>query len=114
MLHRGSQSFLGTQAELAFDGLRADKAFLGASGVSAEHGISTAFIAEAEVKRRIIRAAKEVIVLADSFKIGEISVVRIANVNTFHKLVTDDQITSQDRLAFAQAGVEIVVAGNRF
>lgn len=110
MLHRGSQCFLGTQAEIAFDGLRADKAFLGASGVSVEGGITTAYIAEAEVKRRIIRAAKEVIVLADSMKLGEVSVVRIAGLNVCQRLVTDDQITSHDRLAFAQAGVETIVA----
>ena len=53
------------------------------------------------------------IVLADSSKIGEVALARIAPISAFKKLVCDDQMTSQDRVAFTQAGIEIVIAENR-
>jgi len=110
VLHRPSQSFLGAQTEAALGELRADKVFLGVSGVSIEHGISNAHLAEADLKRRILKAAKEVIMLADSLKIGQISLARIAPISVVDKLVTDDQLSSLDRLAITQEGVEIVFA----
>jgi DeoR/GlpR family transcriptional regulator of sugar metabolism/DNA-binding LacI/PurR family transcriptional regulator len=110
ILHRPSQSFLGAQGSDPLGGLRVDKAFLGGTGVSVEHGISNPYLAEADFKRAMIAAAKEVILVADSFKIGEISLVRVAPITAIHRLVTDDQISSQDRLALTQAGVEVVLA----
>jgi DeoR/GlpR family transcriptional regulator of sugar metabolism len=112
-LNRESQCFLGTQAEAGFDGLHADKSFLGVTGVSIPYGITNANFTENEIKRRIIKAAKEVIVLADSYKIGEVALARIAPISAFQKLVCDDQMTSEDRVAFTQAGIEIVLADNR-
>ncbi len=112
-LDRESQCFLGSQAETAIDGLHADKAFLGVTGVSIQYGISNANFTETEIKRRILKAAGEVIVLADSYKIGEVALARIAPISAFKKLVCDDQMTSQDRVAFTQAGIEIVIAENR-
>lgn len=110
LLHRPSRAFLDVRAEDRIDGLRVDEAFLGVKGISVEYGISSEHLREAEFKRSVISAAKHVIVLADSFKIGHISLSRIAPVSAVEQLVTDDQITSQDRLAFTQAGVEVVVA----
>jgi len=112
-LDRESQCFLGVQAEAAIDGLHADKAFLGVTGVSITYGITNANFTETEIKRHILKAAKEVIVLADSSKIGEVALARIAPISAFKKLVCDDQMTSQDRVAFTQAGIEIVIAENR-
>jgi len=113
ILHRPSQSFLGASAEETIAALRADKAFLGGAGVSVSHGISNPHLAEAEFKRCILRAAKEVILVADSYKIGESSLVRVAPISAIHKLVTDDQVSSHDRLALAQAGVEVILAANQ-
>jgi DeoR family fructose operon transcriptional repressor len=112
-LNRESQCFLGSQAETAIDGLHADKAFLGVTGVSILYGITNANFTETEIKRCILKAAGEVIVLADSYKIGEVALARIAPISAFKKLVCDDQMTSQDRVAFTQAGIEIVIAENR-
>ena len=109
-LHRPSQSFLGTEAENAITALRADKAFLGSTGVSTDHGISNTDLAEADYKRCMLKAAKEIILVADSYKIGEVSLVRLAPISAVHRLVTDDQISSQARLALTQAGVEVILA----
>lgn len=113
ILHRPSQSFLGASAEDTIGGLRADKAFLSGAGVSVEHGISNAHLAEADFKRCILGAAKEIILVADSYKIGDISLVRVAPISAIRKLVTDDQISAHDRLALTQAGVEVLLAPNQ-
>jgi DeoR/GlpR family transcriptional regulator of sugar metabolism len=61
----------------------------------------------------MLGAAKEIILVADSYKIGDISLVRVAPISAIRKLVTDDQISAHDRLALTQAGVEVLLAPNQ-
>jgi len=49
-------------------------------------------------------------VLADSYKIGQVALARVAPITAIQKLVTDDQISACDRLALTQAGVEVIVS----
>ena len=110
IFHRESQAFLATNAGNVLAGLRVDRAFLGVTGLSVEHGISNIDLAQTDFKRWIIEIAKEVVLVADSLKIGEVALTRIGPISAADKLVTDDQISSRDRLAFAQAGLEVIVA----
>jgi len=110
ILHRASQSFLGAEAERSLNALRGDKAFLSAAAVNVEYGLSTTDLAEAEFKRCIQKAAKHIVLLADSFKFGEISLARVGPISLIHKLVTDDQISPKDRLALTRAGIEVILS----
>jgi DeoR family fructose operon transcriptional repressor len=90
--------------------LRVDVGFLGTNGISVERGLSTPDPAEAAVKRAMRVAAKQVVVLADHTKVGEEHAVRFASIDEIDVLVTDDGISTGDRAALEDAGVEVVVA----
>jgi DeoR/GlpR family transcriptional regulator of sugar metabolism len=69
-LRSSSMSTLGPLAELLLGRLTVDVAFLGADGVVAEFGLCEASAQQAWLKECIVARAAEVIVLADSSKLG--------------------------------------------
>lgn len=90
--------------------LRVDVAFLGANGISVNHGCSTPDNEEAAVKRAMRAAARRVIVLADSSKVGAELVVSFASLAEIDVLITDSGIARADHDQLVGAGLEVVVA----
>ncbi len=58
----------------------------------------------------MIDAASEVILVADSSKIGRRSFSALGGIDLVHTLVTDDGIGDADRKGFEDAGVKVVIA----
>jgi DeoR/GlpR family transcriptional regulator of sugar metabolism len=84
-----SKVVAGPQALENLEGLHVDKLFLGADGVSLSNGITTSNVLEAEVERKMVEVANEVILVADSSKISKKGLISIVPVNRIHKMVTD-------------------------
>lgn len=110
MVRRESRCLVGPGAEATFQDLRADKAFVSITGLSLDFGLSNTNIAEAAVKQAMLAAAREVILLADSTKIGVESLIKIAPIDSIDRLITDPGISAHDRLAFLQRGIEVTIA----
>ena len=110
VLRHQSKSYVGYKAVGIFKELRADKAFIGAAGASLGFGISNSNIDEATVKRAIIDAAREVVLLADYTKIGVASLIQVAPLVEVNHLVTNPEISEHDRLQFAQEGLNVIIA----
>ena len=62
------------------------------------------------LKRALVRAGRQVVVLTDSSKIGEEQLVRFAELSAVDVLVTDDGISAAERRAVEADGVEVVIA----
>ncbi|MGK5170057.1 DeoR/GlpR family DNA-binding transcription regulator [Geodermatophilus sp. CPCC 205761] len=105
-----TQCAVGEQAISTLADLRVDVAFLGANGITADHGFSTPDEAEASVKRAMIRAGQRVVVLADSSKLGREHLVRFAAPADVDVLVTDADVDPALVVRLEDAGVEVVVA----
>jgi DeoR/GlpR family transcriptional regulator of sugar metabolism len=105
-----SQSLTGPSAEATFLNLRADKAFIAGTGLSVNFGLSNTNVQEAGVKQAMLRAAREVVLLADHTKIGVESLVKIAPIESIHRLITDVGISAHDRQSLAQLGIEVIIA----
>jgi DeoR family transcriptional regulator, fructose operon transcriptional repressor len=58
----------------------------------------------------MIRAAREVILLADHTKFGQESVVQVAPANVVNKLVTDNALPASIRLDLNKLGIEVIIA----
>jgi DeoR family fructose operon transcriptional repressor len=58
----------------------------------------------------MVKAAAKVVVLADSEKFGSELLVRFANLNEVHMLITDNQLSVEARDALQTAGIEVVIA----
>jgi DeoR family fructose operon transcriptional repressor len=85
-------------------------AFIGTNALSITHGRSTPDPVEAATKRALVNAARRVIVVADSTKIGRESAVRFASLDQVDVLVTDRAASAADIEAIEKAGVEVVIA----
>jgi DeoR/GlpR family transcriptional regulator of sugar metabolism len=58
----------------------------------------------------MLKAAREVILLADHTKVGVESLVKVTPLQTIHRLVTDAGISPHVRLALTQRGIEVTIA----
>lgn len=105
-----TQAAVGADTVAAISQLRADLVFLGSNGVTAEHGLSTPDHDEAAVKRALVQSARQVVVLADSSKVGVESPIRFASLAEVDVLITDSGIDPADEAALAAAGVEVRTA----
>jgi DeoR/GlpR family transcriptional regulator of sugar metabolism len=110
LLRRGHDTFSGPTAEQALRDLRADKLFLTATGVTPDFGLSHGNLAEVATKQAMIRAAREVILLADHTKFGQEAVAQIAPLSTVSRLITDNALAAGIRLSLTQMGIEVVIA----
>jgi DeoR/GlpR family transcriptional regulator of sugar metabolism len=75
-----------------------------------DFGLSHTNLAEVTVKQAMIRAAREVILLADHTKFEQESVVQIAPVSSVHKVITDNALPASTRLDLTKLGIEIIIA----
>ncbi len=105
-----TQTAVGASTVRALEDLRTDVAFLGANGISVDHGFSTPDEAEAATKRAMARAAQRVVVLADSSKLGREHLVRFAAVEDVDVLVTDAEADPGLVAELERLGVEVLVA----
>jgi DeoR/GlpR family transcriptional regulator of sugar metabolism len=101
------QVTVGPQTIEALKSLHADKLFLGTDGLTFSQGLTTANVLEAEVDRALVRAATEVIVVADSSKIGGIGLATIMCLGDMHKLITDSDAPADFVARLRHLGIEV-------
>jgi DeoR/GlpR family transcriptional regulator of sugar metabolism len=101
---------LGPTAIGALKELRADKLFLAVTGISLDFGLSHTSLEEVAVKQAMIKAAREIILLADHTKFGQESVVQVARTNVVNKLITDNALPASTRLELTKLGIDILLA----
>lgn len=109
-VRRTTQAAVGVDTVNALAELRTDVAFIGTNGLSTAHGLSTPDPSEAAAKRAMIASARQVVVLADSSKIGAESTIRFAELDQVDVLVTDSGISDADRDALTALDIKVVVA----
>jgi DeoR family fructose operon transcriptional repressor len=105
-----TQAAVGADTLSALAHLRVDVAFLGTNGLTVDHGLSTPDHDEAAAKRAMVGAARRVVCLTDSSKIGTEAAIRFAALDEVDVVVTDSGIAIEARRAVEAAGPEVVVA----
>lgn len=103
-------SLSGERSADYFEGLFAQKLFLATAAISFEAGLTFPAISDIAVKRAMIKSASKVYLAADSTKIGKTSFSSLGGVENIHSLITDSGIRDEDRRAFEDAGIEVIVA----
>jgi len=105
----GAFSLTGPMTIEAIAGFVMDKTFIGACGVDAIKGVTTIEPEEAAVFRAFVRQSKDVILVADSSKIGMVSPAVICPLNRVSKIVTDNGIDPIALSGLRNAGVDVLV-----
>ncbi len=106
-----SDALVGPVADAAIRSLHFDVLFLGVHGVSAEAGLSTPNLAEAETNRHFLRSARRVVVVADHTKWGKVGLSSFATLSEVDVLVTDAGLPRAAREEMAEHLRELVLAG---
>jgi DeoR family fructose operon transcriptional repressor len=87
-----------------------DVAFLGTNALSFDRGLTTPDADEADVKHRMLAAARQRVFLVDSGKFGRVSHARHATLDDVDVLITDAEATATHRKRLRAAGVTVEVA----
>ncbi|PKM96309.1 MAG: DeoR/GlpR transcriptional regulator [Firmicutes bacterium HGW-Firmicutes-1] len=109
-LRRHFHCVIGPLAISSIKDLNADRAFLGANGISVSKGLSTPNLELATIKKEIIRISDEVIVLCDSTKFGKSSFAKFSEVLECDLIITDEMLGNESISKFADAGVDLEVS----
>lgn len=110
LVRRSYHSLVGVLTEDAVGQLGVDRAFLGTSGISpGGHVMDTTFV-EVPVKRALIAAAREVVVVADGHKIPGSGTLRVCVGDDVDVLVTTSDADPTILDECRARGVDVVVA----
>jgi DeoR/GlpR family transcriptional regulator of sugar metabolism len=109
LLHR-AMTLVGAITDSSLDTfqMRFNKAFIAAIGVSVEGGISNLNVEEVPIKQRAIECSDEVIILADSSKIGVHGLTRVAPISKAHHLITGSGAPQDEIRALRKAGLDVI------
>jgi len=98
----------GNAALNFLDSVYMDKVFLSVTGLDAERGATTLETDEALVYKKMIKQSKQVIVAADSSKLGMVSPAIVCAASEIHVLITDSG-AAQDAIApFERQGITVL------
>jgi DeoR family transcriptional regulator of aga operon len=111
MIWSGAFSLTGPTALEAIEGFVLDRIFLGVTGIDVEHGATMIEVEEAAVSRVMVRQAREVVVVADSSKVGMTSRSVICGIQKIDVLITDNGIPGDVRTELERHGVRILIVG---
>ncbi|MGQ9554490.1 MAG: DeoR/GlpR family DNA-binding transcription regulator [Anaerolineae bacterium] len=90
--------------------MAADLLFLSAAGFSLERGLTDPDLREAEVKRAMMKAARQVILVCDSSKYQLVNFAHIAPLNSINTLITDPGVPLEAQQAMRTLGIHLVLA----
>jgi DeoR family transcriptional regulator of aga operon len=105
----GAFSLVGPAAIESLSVVVMDRLFLSATGVDATHGATLIQPDEAAMFRGMARQARQIVVVADSSKMGLVSPAVVCQPKEIDLLITDNGIAEEAAVAFAEAGVKVLV-----
>jgi DeoR/GlpR family transcriptional regulator of sugar metabolism len=87
-----------------------DLAYLGANGISREHGLTTPDPAVAAVKTQVVARARRRVFVGLHTKFGVASFCRFAEITDFEALVTDTGLSAGEAHRFGVLGPQVIRA----
>lgn len=104
-LRRKNKAFYGSQTLTSLEELLPEKLFLGVDGFDIERGITTHYEPEAQLNRKMVEVAREVIAVCDSSKFSRVCLHRIAGISELDRLITDKNAPREVLDACERSGV---------
>ena len=108
-LDQSEMILVGEEAPLIVSHYRASKAILGIDGISISLGLTTQDV-HAPLKKAMMAYSDQVIIVADSSKLGQVSLVPVAMLDEFDYLVTDDGADPHMVKEIEALGVKVLIA----
>jgi len=108
-LNRDTISVIGPTASQHLADLMVQKVFLATHGMD-EDGLVDPSLEVAQVKRAMIQAARQVILLADSSKWRKAGFAKVVRLTAIHTVISDDKLPDEARALFVRLGIELILA----
>jgi DeoR family fructose operon transcriptional repressor len=109
VVNNESSSVTGLLSEHIIEELHIQKAFLSCSGFSLERGMTEVHLAEAQLKRKVIKSTQKLFGLVDSSKFGKEDLTSFAPAEKINHLFTDQQLSPDWVERLKQAGIEFTI-----
>jgi DeoR/GlpR family transcriptional regulator of sugar metabolism len=108
-LSRESSSTVGPLAEQSLNGMVVQKLFLGTQALDLDNGLTDTTLEIAQVKREMIRAARQVILLTDSSKWGSAGFIKVVPLTAVHTVITDTNLPDDARAAVERLDIHLIL-----
>ena len=106
-LSRSTASFILNRA-LTHLPFNINKAFMAATGISIEAGVSHSSSGEFDIKKAVIKQCSDRFLLADHSKFGTSALLTYAQLEDFHYIVTDKKPSKEYEAKFAADKVKLI------
>jgi DeoR/GlpR family transcriptional regulator of sugar metabolism len=107
--HRESSSNVGPMTERALGEFLADHLFLGTQAVDLEHGLTDTTLEIAQIKRAMIRSARETVLLADSSKWNTTGSIKVSPLAAAHQIITDAGLPAPLQKQIRKQGLRLTI-----
>jgi len=108
VFRRTSYEFCGSHAEHFLSTLSVDKAFIGASAVSLEKGVTHPVLEEVPLNRLMMEIAREKYLVVDSSKFGRVAFGQFARLEEFTGFIVDDDFPADMRAYAAAHDIKVI------
>ena len=110
---RGDElSLSGSISELNMESFNIDKAFIGAAGIDKD-GITDFIDSEAFLRKKIIKNARKVIVVADHTKFSVRAMCNVCAPSEIDVLITDEKASKKILRELENQGVKVIISHTR-
>ena len=107
-VNRSTISVSGISAASLIQEVNIDTAFIAASGYSQSNGFTSGSYTVCEIKREVLRRARQRIVLMDSLKVDRVMAFTFAGMQDIDVLITDDGLPDAVMRRARECGVEVI------
>lgn len=106
-----TRSLIGPPAEDFFEMVEVDKLFLATGGISIEKNrLTNPNMHEKSVKQKMMAIAREIILVADSYKFGNPALYPFASLDDVDKIITDTSVSDSLRAQITELGPKVIIA----
>lgn len=106
-LRKHFYTLIGFFTQMMLKEIHVDKLFLGVDAVDLKHGFMNYSVEEVPIKKLMIEAAKEVIVLCDHSKFESIAFLNICPINRVNRIITGKEINPEILNSIKEMDIEI-------
>lgn len=110
-LRRPQHSIVNPFGTTILDQIHGHIGILDCEGIDPAAGVTHVNVAEAEIKRLMMKTSRRCVLVADGSKLGQVSLVHLYGVEEVDLLITDNTADAAIIAALRERGVEVRVAG---
>ena len=108
LYNHSTSSYVGFSTQEALSNISTNAVFMAATGVSLERGLTNTTYLEAEIKRKVVKKKKKVILMADQSKFDYSSTITFFNFEDLYAVVTDSKPSSKYLDAIQKNGIQLI------